>query len=181
MTELESKFNAKYSQYLSNFKDMSVDQEHQEKTPLCSDTLHKFYNFDKIIKEKYPNKHPASPDTLIFKNNIVYCVEFKNLTQKKASKHKSNIQKKVKQGKEVLLQIFKDLSINCENLNFEFCLVYKNPPENKHGDYAINIESRKIHFGLKSYTPELYKNIYTQPVDFFRAQFIKKINPNLPC
>lgn len=178
MNELESKFNAKYSRYLSNFKTMSIDISQPNKLPLCSDTHYESYNFDKIVKEEYPDKHPASPDTLIIKNNKVYCVEFRNLTKIKVNKHKKNLQEKLQQGAEVLLKILNDLSIEPKNLKFIFCVVYK---ENKY-TYASDIENRSSHFGLKDADKHsFYQHIYTQPVTFFRQQFREKINQNLPC
>ncbi len=180
MNELESKFNAKYSRCLSNFETMSIDTSQPNKPPLCSDTHYKSYNFDEIVKEEYPDKHPASPDTLIIKNNKVYCVEFKNLTRKKVNRYKKNLQEKLQQGTEVLLKILDDLSIKPKNLKFIFCVVYKES-KNKY-TYASNIENKVSHFGLKDADKyDFYQHIYTQPVTFFRQQFIDKIDKNLPC
>ena len=182
MNELESKFNVQYSNYLADFKTMSLDKEHPNKLPLCIDTYHKFYNFDAIVKEKYPNRHPASPDTLIFKFNTVYCVEFRNLSKTKVNKHKKNLQEKLQHGAKVLLKILADLSIEHKNLKFVFCVVYKKNNYNNKYNYASDIESQAVHFGLKDADKSnFYNRIYTQPVDFFRRQFIQKINKNLPC
>ncbi|OIR24379.1 hypothetical protein [Bathymodiolus thermophilus thioautotrophic gill symbiont] len=180
MSELELKFKAKYSNYLSDFKTMSIDKEHPNKTPLCIDTYHKFYNFDEIVKNECPRKHPASLDTLILKKNTIYCIEFRNLSKVKTNKHKNKLQNKLQEGKDALLGILKNLSIQHKGLEFIFCVVYKTPKQGKY-NYADNIASRVIHFDLSQYKPSLYNDIYTQPVDFFRKEFIKKINPTLPC
>jgi hypothetical protein len=62
----------------------------------------KVFDFDCFVKTLYPKKQPASYDALLVneKNKRVYCIEFKN--QKPSEIDKSNIQKKLKNGKDIL-------------------------------------------------------------------------------
>ena len=179
MTKLESKFAAKYNDYLADFKTMSADTEHPNKAPLCSDTHHKYYNFDAIVQATYSNNQPASVDTIVIKNNTIYCVEFKNLTKIKVNKYKENIKQKLIGSEQALTKIFKNLDENCQNFKFIFCVVFKSHP-NRY-DYAGSIENKGIYFDLAQFKGKYYNDIITQGVDFFRRQFIKKIDQNLPC
>ncbi len=175
MTELEAKFNAEYSQYLSNFKTLSYDSTNDEY--LCQNTTHKYYNFDKIVEKRCPKPTPSSPDTLIFKDKKIYCVEFKNSF--KNNINTPNIKKKLKCGHKVLLEIFMELGLKIQDYKLIFCVVYKAPEDYR--DYKNHIEKQSIHFDLEQYVGEYFDDIITNNVDFFRDQFIKKIDQNLPC
>jgi hypothetical protein len=105
----EGKFQAKYSDCLENFKELSYDDKNNES--LCQNTVYKYYNFDKIVKkeDKDSGHRPASPDALIFKGKIIYCVEFKNSF--KESVRVKSIQNKLQDGYHVLSGIFTELKL----------------------------------------------------------------------
>ncbi len=179
--DAEVKFKKEYSKYLTNFKALSFDDANKES--LCQNTTHKYYNFDKIVKKRHPNSTPSSPDTLIFKGNKVYCVEFKNSLKENIKT--SIIKKKIEKGHEVLSEIFTELGLQIKEYQLIFCVVYKksraeNIPNNRY-IYQDSVQSRVIHFDLGQYKPDFYSDIFTDDVDFFRDQFIEKIDKKLPC
>ncbi|CAC9954851.1 hypothetical protein [uncultured Gammaproteobacteria bacterium] len=182
---VEARFQAKYQNYLANFKTLSYDSDNDEH--LCQDTTHKYYNFDEIVKARNPKCTPASPDALIFKDNKVYCVEFKNSFKRRVNTE--NIKKKLKDGHKILSKIFTELGFRLEDCELIFCVVYKGFDESELEKKEI--ERKKIHyrikdkriaqFDLEQYKGKYFDDIVTNNVDFFRKQFIKKINPTLPC
>ncbi len=180
----EDKFQAKYSEgYLADFKTLSFDDKN--KKSLCQNTTHKYYNFDKIVKDRNYDMTPASPDALIFKNDKIYCVEFKNSIKRRVPAQ--GIKKKLEYGHQVLLEIFKELNLQIKEYKLIFCVVYKGFDETE----KEKKKWKKIHdkishkriakFDLEQYKPELYNDIFTNDVDFFRKQFIQKIDKELPC
>ncbi|CAB5502116.1 hypothetical protein [uncultured Gammaproteobacteria bacterium] len=178
---VKNKFQAEYSQYLENFKELSYDN--RNKRSLCQNTTHQYYNFDKIVKDRSNKSTPASPDTLIFKKNKIYCVEFKNSFFNQISA--SNIKKKLENGHQVLSAIFKELDLQLKDYQLIFCVVCKGFDENeaekqRWSEIRRGIES-EIRFDLKQYIGVYCDDILTKDIDFFREQFIKKINKNLPC
>ncbi|CAC9579694.1 hypothetical protein [uncultured Gammaproteobacteria bacterium] len=168
---VEDKFQAKYSQYLENFKELSYDDINQQS--LCQNTTHQCYNFDKIVKNRSDKPTPASPDTLIFKKNKIYCVEFKNSFFNRINV--PNIKRKLRNGHQVLSAIFIELDLQLKDYQLIFCVVYK-----KEIHHRVRHNAR-IRFDLQQYKGMYFDDILTNDIDFFREQFIKKINKNLPC
>ena len=177
----EDKFHAKYSNYLADFKTLSFDKTNDES--LCQNTTHQYYNFDKIVKARNNELTPASPDTIILKNNKVYCVEFKN-----SFKHRVSapvVKEKVKKGHQVLLEIFQELDLRRKDYELIFCIVHKGFDKsrinNQRWEEMHDRIKPNIQFDLEQYKGQYFDDILTNDVDFFRNQFIKKINPNLSC
>lgn len=174
---LESKFRDKYSQYLDNFKELSYDSTKDES--LCQDTIHQYHNFDKITKDINHQLNPASPDTVIFKDKTIYCVEFKNSFKRIKAKI---IKKKLKDGHQVLSGIIEQLGFDIKDYHLVFCVVYTNPKQpqdDKWQEVHNREESQKIRFEIKQHLGKYFDEIYTNNVDFFRKQFTQKIDPNL--
>ncbi len=180
----EVKFKKEYSEYLTNFKTLSFDNTNDES--LCQNTTHKYFNFDEIVKKRYPKLTPSSPDTLIFKDNKIYCVEFKNSFRDRVSAQ--IIKKKLKNGHEVLSEIFTELGLQIEEYQLIFCVVHKGFDDSKVKKQNIQWQNMRykikkpiIQFGLKQYKGKYFDDIITNNVDFFRDQFIEKIDKKLPC
>ncbi|CAC9472705.1 hypothetical protein BSPLISOX_1777 [uncultured Gammaproteobacteria bacterium] len=168
----EGKFQAKYSDCLENFKELSYDDKNNES--LCQNTVYKYYNFDKIVKkeDKDSGHRPASPDALIFKGKIIYCVEFKNSF--KESVRVKDIQNKLQGGYHVLSGIFTELKLKITDYKLIFCVVHKVDKPNRERRPVANSYS----FGLKKYG---FNKVITNNVSFFRQQFIEEIDQNLSC
>jgi hypothetical protein len=181
---IEAKFKKKYNAYLANFKILSYDSTNQES--LCQNTTHYYYNFDAIVKARNCKPTSASPDTLIFKGKKLYCVEFKN-SLKKGVKAKI-IKKKLEEGFKTLSEIFTELGLNIKDCQLIFCVVYKGTnkatknKKRRWGKIHDNIrDKRSIQFDLEQYKNVYFDDIFTNNVEFFRDQFIEKIDRNLPC
>ncbi len=180
--DAENKFQAEYSDYLTSFKTLSFDDANNES--LCQDTTHRYYNFDKIVKSRNKKSTPASPDTIIFKDDKIYCVEFKNSFKEGISPRK--LKNKLKDGHQVLKEIFTELNLQLKEYQLIFCVVHKGFGKNKTKESAQTKMHRKfqksvIQFDLKKFKGVYFDDIVTNDIDFFRQQFIAKINPNLPC
>lgn len=174
---LKEYFNNNYSDFLDNFKELSYDSTHREH--LCTNETYKYHNFDKIVKKKYPTKTPSSVDTVIFKNNKIYLVEFKN--QERRIVVVKEIKKKLKSSVDFLNENIQELSLNRQDYKFIFCVVFK-----RHTSSKIRIKNRsitnKICFDLQQYiNKDCVDSIVTNNVDFFRDQFIQKTNKQLTC
>ena len=157
----------------STLKDTSFDDEHQEY--LCQDTTQRVYDFDKIIKTKYPLKQPASYDSLLISGNIIYCIEFKN--QKYADIDRQQIIKKLTNGKDVIDVIFGENSIPKREYKFIYCVAYKNAVTK----WRRGITKNTIQFELEEYKGQYFDEIYTNDVQFFTHEYKKYFNKGLAC
>ncbi|AYQ57129.1 hypothetical protein MS2017_1441 [Bathymodiolus thermophilus thioautotrophic gill symbiont] len=183
----ETKFRTKYQDCLTDLKTLSYDSDNDEY--LCQNTTYKSYNFDEIVKARNPKCTPASPDTLIFKGNKVYCVEFKNSFKKRVDS--GVIKKKLEDGYKVLSEIFIELGLQLTDYQLIFCVVHKGfneseleKKETKWREIRYRTEYKRIaQFDLEQYKGKgkYFDDILTNDVDFFRKEFIEKINPTLPC
>lgn len=101
--------NSDYNHCWKTLKETSFDE--RNKVYLCQSEM-KVFDFDCIVKTLYPKKQPASYDALIVneKDKLVYCVEFKN--QNAAEIDNSNIQKKLKNGKDILTDLCKKNNVS---------------------------------------------------------------------
>lgn len=182
---IEDKFTKKYSACLTDFKTLSFDSKN--KKSLCQNTTHKYFNFDEIVKKRNCKPTPASPDALIFKDNKIYCVEFKNSFNDNVKA--SVIKKKLENGHKVLSEIFTELSLQLKNYQLIFCVVHKGFNETevekknrKWEKLRYRIKERHIiQFDLAQFKGKYFDEIITKDVNFFRDQFIEKIDSDLPC
>jgi len=174
MADVDSIFKSIYRDYCSSLKNTSYDTEKNEY--LCHDESHRYvYDFDKIVKFKYPLKQPSSYDALLFNDNKVYCVEFKN--QKYSDIDRSVIAKKLQNGKEILDQIFKENNIPKSEYKFVFCVVYKNSSTR----WQRGIAKNEVQFELDAYKGKFFDEIYTNDVLYFTNEYKKKFKKELDC
>ncbi len=172
-------FHKEYSSYISTFKETSFDSDNN--IYLCQDESIEIINFDKIIKNKYPNSYtrPQSFDAIYFDKSSknIYLVEFKN--QKKPEK--KEVEGKLLDGKQEFDLLLNNLNISKSNYKFIFCLVYnKFKPKEERFKRGL-FKSITFEF-LKKYNENGFVNdIYTEDVEFFTKQFKKKTLRELKC
>ena len=138
---------------------------------LCQSDM-KVFDFDCIVKKLFPKKQPASYDALIVnqKDKLVYCVEFKN--QKPSEIDKSNIQKKLQNGKDILMDICKQNNVPRNLYRFVYCVVFKAEQRG----YRNGIKNSTIRFDLEQYKNKYFDEIVTNDIVFFTKEFQKKFN-----
>ncbi|MBD3842098.1 MAG: hypothetical protein IE909_09480 [Campylobacterales bacterium] len=173
MADIHSIFKTKFSSYASTLEATSYDNEKNEH--LCKDTTSKVYDFDKIVKDKHPQKQPSSYDALLFQNNKVFCIEFKN--QKYSDIDRSEIKKKLTNGKDVLDTILEENNIPKKDYKFVFCVAYNTRADRCKRGIAKN----EIQFELSSYVPKYFDEVYTNDVEFFKNQYKKVLKKELVC
>jgi hypothetical protein len=159
--------NTHYESCWKSLKETSFDEIN--KVYLCQSDM-KVFDFDCIVKTLYPKKQPASYDALLVneKNKRVYCIEFKN--QKPSEIDKSNIQKKLKNGKDILTDLCKQNNVQQSLYTFIYCVVFK---KNK-GGYREGIKNSTIRFDLEQYKNQYFDEIITNDIVFFIREFQKK-------
>lgn len=159
--------NSDYCHCWKTLKETSFDE--RNKVYLCQSDM-KVFDFDCIVKRLYPKKQPASYDALIVneKDKLVYCVEFKN--QNASEIDKTNIQKKLKNGKDILTDLCKKNNVQHNLYKFIYCVVFK---KNKRG-YRNGIKNSTIRFNLEQYKNQYFDEIITNDIVFFTREFQKK-------
>jgi hypothetical protein len=159
--------NSSYGECWKSLKETSFDEEND--IYLCQSDM-KVFDFDCIVKALYPEKQPASFDTLIVneKDKLVYCVEFKN--QKPSDVISSKIKDKLTNGKDILTNICQSNKIPPKSYAFLFCVVFK---KNRRG-YRDGIKNSTIRFGLEQYKGKYFDDIFTNDIVFFTREFKKK-------
>jgi len=175
MADASSIFFSKFKPFISTLKETSFDKTN--KVYLCNDERQKVYDFDKIIKNKYPLKQPASYDALIIENKSIYCIEFKNRNANIIKKDSKQIQKKLLNGYEALKEIFQSNNLGIKEYNFIYCVAYKNDRDK----WRRGIERNKIKFGLEAYEGQYFNKIYTNDIDFFTHEYKKHFYKELKC
>lgn len=165
--------NKNYSFSKSTLKDTSFDKENS--AYLCEDTNQKVFDFDEIVKKKYPKKQPASYDTLLIDNKNIYCIEFKN--QKYSNIDRKQIIKKLENSKDVMKELFKEENTDITNYKFIYCVAYKN----SQAKWQRGIKKNETQFGLESYRGDFYDEVFTNDIDFFKNEYKKKFEKDLKC
>lgn len=172
-------FISTYSSYKSTFKETSFDSDNAHY--LCTDESCEVINFDKLVKENYPdsNTRPKSFDALYIHENIIFCIEFKN--QKPSQIINKNVCEKLTEGKLELDTILQRLNIQINNYSFVYCVAYEKCIEPR-DRYKCGIEKGKVLFGLDQYkNQDLVKEVFTDNVDFFTKEFKKQLQKELAC
>ncbi len=177
MADIESIFKSKFSSYLSTLKNTSLDDndKNKENEYLCQNETQRVFNFDKIIKDKYPLKQPSSFDALLIQANNIYCIEFKN--SKYSDIKNKEIQKKLTNSKDVLKDILMNSNILKRNYTFIYCVIFKNHPPKWRRGITKNI----IQFDLEEYVGQFFDKIYTNDVQFFTNEYKKHFQKELIC
>jgi len=166
MADAQSIFNAQYKLYASTLKETSLDSHND--VHLCENESKTVYDFDKIVKDKYPKKQPASYDSLLIDNNTIYCIEFKN--EEYADIDRKRVRNKLINGKEVLVEIFREHNIQIKNYTFNYCVIYKNSSTK----WRRGILKNTIQFELEQYENEYFDKIVTNDINFFKNEFRKE-------
>ncbi len=172
-------FIQSYQNCHSTFKETSLDSDNNEN--LCTNESQKVIDFDKIIKEKYPNssERPKSFDALYVYEDNIFCIEFKN--QKPSQIINQDICEKLTEGKAELDKLLQELNIQSSNYDFAYCVAYKKCIEPR-DRYKCGIDKGKVMFGLAQYKQQgLVKEIFTEDVNFFTKQFKKQFQKELAC
>ena len=164
--------------FFSTLKETSYDKENNEY--LCSDTTQKVIDFDKIVKEKYPNKQPSSVDAIVIllkkEYKLFYLVEFKNQIPSKIDN--SEVKKKLENSIDVIKDILRQCNISKKGIKFIYCIVFKS---NK-SRWRKGIEKNSILFGLETYKKEsLIDDIFTNDVRWMTKEYIKIFKQKLYC
>jgi len=177
MADVSSIFKSNFSSFITTLKDSSLDDRDKSLTSqyLCQDETQKVYNFDKIVKEKYPKKQPSSYDALLIEDKIIYCIEFKN--QKYSDIDTKEVQKKIINGKDVLDNIFLEYNIQKRDYKFIYCVIYKNHPPKWRRGITKNI----VQFELEQYKGRYFDEVYTNDVQYFTHQYKKYFQKKLSC
>lgn len=136
-----------FGSYWTTLQETSCDDNGTTKEFLCQ-SQEKVINFDKYMQDK-KEKYKKSFDALYFKNDTIYCIEFKNQKHSEISGQK--IKKKYIDGLSELNKIFESKSLRiCEYI---FCLyvVFKNPSNNEAmTQYRKRFKEEEIDLGLRA-------------------------------
>jgi len=170
---------SQFSSFKSTFKDTSFDDSNG--VHLCTDETQSVINYDKLIEHKYPdsNERPKSFDALYVHNELIFCIEFKN--QKPAQISNSEVQEKIVDGKNELVNLLQALNIQKNNYKFVYCVAYKECKE-PYDRYKCGVTKEKVQFGLETYVQNGFvEKVYTQNVSFFTKQFKHQLQKELAC
>ena len=172
MAELKYVLDTKFEKYLETFKNTSYDKENNEY--ICEDESRLVYDFDKIKEDKYI-KHPSSFDVLLIQDEKVFCVEFKNM--KYSQVNNKNVTKKLLCGKEILEDILKENNVAKKDYKFFYCVAYSTKADR----WKRGVLKNEIQFGLEAYKPEIFDDIFTNDVEFFKNEYKKIFKKDLEC
>ena len=166
MADAQSIFNSEYKVYASTLKETSLDSHNS--IYLCENETKIVYDFDRIVKDKYSKKQPASYDSLLIDNKIVYCIEFKN--EEYSNIDRKRVRNKLINGKDVLGEIFKEHNIQIKDYTFNYCVIYKN----SHTKWRRGISKNTVQFELEQYENKYFDKIVTNDINFFKNEFKKE-------
>jgi len=186
--DFEKLFENKYKDFKATFRETSFDPRNDKY--LCNSEKEKnLFNFDKIVKIKFPKKQPSSVDSILIKNKKIYCIEFKNSTAKKIKN--DNIRKKHHNSADILTQICNENKIDKTKYEFIYCVVFKPYKiqskrfSNRASKYKNKIRKQKeqksavtsnILFGLENENNEFYQEVITKNVNEFARYYVKYKN-----
>ncbi len=175
MADIYSIFRSQYARYLTSLKETSFDKENS--VYLCNADNQEVYDFDRIVKEMYPDKQPASYDAFLLQEDThkLYCIEFKN--QRYSDIDRQSLKKKIENSYSVLKDIFKKHHIQRNHYKLIFCVVYRNEASRWQKGIAKNV----IQFGLKAYQNQYFNEVYTNDIDYFTHEYKKLFRKGLNC
>lgn len=168
MAEMSYVIKSKYPDSIKTLKNTSYDKENE--VYMCQSDKEAI-DFDALTFTLYPQKQPASYDTLLIEEYIknIFCVEFKN--QKTSDIDNAQLHKKVKDSDATLKKLCGENSINKNDYKYKLCIVYKqDTTKPQYRRFKENI----IHFGLERYREVYFDEIVTNEIDFFQNEFKKK-------
>lgn len=173
MADAQSIFRACYENYSSTLKQTSFDSNNE--LYLCKDESVEVYDFDAIVKNLYPSNRPSSYDALIIDNKRIFCIEFKN--EKYSDVNNQKVEKKLKNGKDTLTDIFNKYNIPLKEYTFMYCVAYRSTATRWRRGISKNI----IQFGLEQFKPKYFNEIYTNDIQFFTNEYKKYFQEPLTC
>jgi len=174
--DLKDIFDREFKQYLRTLKEIS----REDKGPsVINDEEKLYHNYDKIKKKKVykgAGEMPASPDTLIFKDDEIVFVEFKNGKIGNIKSDKKKIKLKAIEGGFVLLnKIIEKYNYSFTDLvklNKSYVLVY-----NSEGNAMDEIINRsdfiQLEEALKIFEGNFFNNIAVIPADLFEEEYLQ--------
>lgn len=172
LTEIKEIITDGFKECLQPLREISRDSQNNN---IMMDSPDRFYSFDKIAQCIYKGQNkPKSPDMIIFKNDSVIFVEFKN--GKIHSSDKDKIKLKAIEGGFI---VFHKVISKYKNVTFEeifklkksYVLVYN--IEKKPAHYIHDhINSKDIRFGLAIYEGTFFHSVRTVSPEEF-SQIIK--------
>ncbi len=160
MVSLIEIFKKKFNHQLKTLKEISFDKDNKETLVSIYD---KHFSFDNIVDEYFGGKEHNRVqkfDAIIFKNDKIYCIEFKNSTPRKINN--KEVKSKASEGYASLSKICHDEMICLKKYKLFYLVIYKTPNiepnRNKIGNELIK---NKIKFGLEKYKGKFYEDVET--------------------
>jgi hypothetical protein len=174
---IEKIFAREFKGYMRTLKEIS--SESKKGPSVVNDEEGLYFNFDEIKeKEVFEGapEMPASPDTLIFKENEIVFVEFKNGKIRNIRKKKKEIKLKAIEGCFVVLSRIVekyDFSfLDIIKLKKSYVLVYND--ENNPRDEIVNrSDFAELEAALEIFKGTFFHNISVMPSNLFEEQFKK--------
>ena len=173
MADAQSIFKKDFKDYSTSLKNTSFDKTNS--VYLCNDKTMLVYDFDRLVKDRYPLKQPSSYDALLIDKQKIFCIEFKN--EKYSNIDNKEVSKKLKNGKDVLTSIFQKNHIQLRDYTFIYCVAYKNTQAR----WKRGISKATIQFDLEKYQPKYFNKIYTNDIMFFTNEYKKYFSKALEC
>lgn len=180
MDKFEFKLNESFSDYVTTFKQTSFDEEHSQY--LCNDESNYVFDFDEIVKSKYPDKQPKSFDAILCDGKNIFCVEFKNSLPSDIDN--SNVQGKLINSQSVIEDFCLKNHINKSDYKFIYCVVFKpfNSPYKANRLFKARVAGNEIMFNLEQYKGVFFDEILTNDKNFFERNYNRIISKgNLNC
>jgi hypothetical protein len=185
MTILDIKeiFEKEFKNYLATLKEIS--REHNG-PPVINDQEKLYYNYDKIKKKKVykgSGEMPASPDTLIFKDDEIVFVEFKNGKIGNIRSEKKKIKLKAIEGGFILLykiiEKYNHNFLDVVRLNKSFILVY-NSEKNPRDEISNRLDFVELGSALEIFKGNFFSNIAVIPSDSFEIEQLPDESGSIP-
>lgn len=134
-----------FKSYFATLQETSCDKEN--KVFLCQ-SQEEVVNFDKYMQDK-KEKGKKSFDALHWKDDTIYCVEFKY--QKYGKIDKEKIRRKYIDGLTELGEIFRDKNLRIRDYVFKLFVIFENPSsKGAMASYRTRFKGEEIDFGFKT-------------------------------
>ncbi len=172
----------------STLKEISKDFHNQQHISYMTYSEKEAINFDKVVEEYQQiynlYKKPKSIDALVYTDDKIIFIEFKNgVIENK--KRKKEFKQKISDIKNKILNsilIFNDIASSQININrtiHDFILVYNGKKNSK--EKMVNPMLRNgssgglIRFNLEIFKKYCFENVYTYTKEEFEQNFIRKL------
>jgi hypothetical protein len=165
-SEIKDIFSCQFNDCLQSIRQISWDPVHEA---ALVDMEERFHHYD-IIADKFYDNTPKSPDMILFDNDTIVFVEFKN--GKINSKDKDKIKLKAIEGcfiifHKIITSYKKNVSfLDIFKLKKYYILVY-NTERNTRDRIRDRKHSNLARFGLENYKGTFFHNVSTLSRDVF--------------